>query len=168
MAELKQKPSTLSHDEFLQTYGGIYEHSPWIAEAALATGDVDTLDKLHEAMKAAVDTAPRDKQMALVCAHPDLACAPADAESLTRESNEEQEGAGLKACTPEEFTEFQQLNKDYRAKFGFPFIIAVRGLNRQDILKAFRARINNDAETEFATALDQIHKIARLRLEALE
>jgi len=167
MPELKQKPSALSHDEFIATYGGIYEHSPWIAEAALASGDVDTIDTLHTAMKAAVDAATHEQQMGLICAHPDLACAPADIEKLTQESNTEQEGAGLKACTPAEFAAFQQLNHDYRAKFGFPFIIAVRGLNRQDILKAFRARINNDAETEFKTALEQIHKIARLRLEAL-
>lgn len=167
MPDLKAKPSTLSKEEFLRIYGSIYEHSPWFAEAAYGKGNVDTAERLHEVMKEAVEAAPQEKKLALIKAHPDLACAPADMAKLSKESNSEQASAGLKACTPEEFAEFQQLNKDYRAKFGFPFIIAVRGLTRQDILKSFRTRINNNPETEFATALAQIHRIALLRLSAL-
>jgi OHCU decarboxylase len=149
--------------EFLKKYGGIYEHSPWIAEAAFAAG-ADTAEKIHAAMKAAVTNASREKKLALICAHPDLACAE---RNLTAESTSEQQGAGLKQCSPEEFAEFQKLNIEYKKKFGFPFIIAVKGLNRQDILQAFRSRIHNDAAAEFDTALEQIHKIARFRLMAL-
>lgn len=154
----------MNSDEFIRKYGGIYEHSPWIAEAAYVSGGVDSIDAIHGAMKRAVDGAGKDKQLALVRAHPDLACAPA---TLTVSSTAEQKGAGLNQCSAEEYAEFQQLNADYKKKFGFPFIVAVKGLTRSDILKEFRARIGNDAEKEFQTALQQIHKIARFRLEAL-
>lgn len=151
--------STTSISEFVTRYGGIYEHSPWVAEAAYGASDI------REAMKAAVDAAPREKKLALIRNHPDLAVAPAA--SLTQSSTSEQKGAGLRECTPEEFAEFQKLNADYKAKFGFPFIIAVKGLARRDILKEFRRRIHNDAETEFNTAIAQIHRIAGFRLETL-
>jgi len=150
-------------EEFLKTYGGIYEHSPWVAEAAYASGYIDTLEDLQDAMKAAVANASHDKKLALIRAHPDLVCA----EKMTQESVSEQEGAGLNHCTPEEFAEFQRLNVEYKRKFGFPFIIAVKGLTRQDILHAFRNRIYNGAVAEFENALEQIHKIARFRLMAL-
>jgi 2-oxo-4-hydroxy-4-carboxy-5-ureidoimidazoline decarboxylase len=152
-------------EAFVKKYAAIYEHSPWIAEAAYTSGDIGTIDKIHAAMKAAIETAGYAQKMALIRAHPDLACAPAT--KLTQESVSEQKGAGLDRCTPEEYAEFQKLNAEYKKKFGFPFIIAVKGLSRQDILVAFRARINNGAEKEFHTALEQIHKIARFRLEAL-
>jgi OHCU decarboxylase len=115
-------------------------------------------------MKAAVIAASREKKLALIRAHPDLACAE---RNLTAESTSEQKGAGLKECSPEEFAEFQKLNAEYKKKFGFPFIIAVKGLNRTDILKAFRQRINNSADAEFDAALEQIHRIAWFRLSAL-
>jgi OHCU decarboxylase len=153
----------LKKDEFLKTYGGIYEHSPWIAEAGFAAG-AETVDDIHAAMKAAVTNASREKKLALICAHPDLACAE---RNLTAESTSEQAGAGLKQCSPEEFAEFQKLNAAYKKKFGFPFIIAVKGLNRTDILHAFRSRIHNDAVAEFETALEQIHRIAKFRLVAV-
>lgn len=149
--------------EFLGVYGGIYEHSPWIAEAAFAKAG-GTMAELHTAMKDAVTKAGREQKLALIRAHPDLACAEAP---LTAASQSEQQGAGLRACTPAEFAEFQALNAAYREKFGFPFIIAVKGLSRQDILQSFRERIANSAEDEFETALAQIHKIAWFRLEAL-
>lgn len=149
---------------FVKRYAAIYEHSPWIAEAAYDSGDIGTIDRIHAAMKEAVETAGYAQKIALIRAHPDLACAPAT--KLTQDSVSEQKGAGLDRCTPEEYAEFQKLNGDYKKKFGFPFIIAVKGLSRQDILVDFRARIGNGAEKEFATALDQIHKIARFRLEA--
>ena len=147
---------------FLKTYGGIYEHSPWIAAAAFDAG-ADTPEKIHAAMKAAVMTAGWDRQLALINAHPDLA----RKAKMTDESVSEQKGAGLDQCTPEEFAEFQRLNDDYKKKFGFPFIIAVKGLNRTDILQAFRKRIANTPADEFSTALEQIHKIAWLRLTVL-
>lgn len=165
--QLKDKPSALSHDGFVRIYGGIYEHSPWIAEAAWQTKDgqnLDTVEGLHFAMNRAVDDGTQAQRLALLRAHPELACAQGE---LTESSQSEQAGAGLKHCTAEEFAEFQRLNAQYREQFGFPFIIAVKGLNRQDILHAFRARIRNDRDEEFATALAQVHRIARFRLEAL-
>jgi OHCU decarboxylase len=104
--------------------------------------------------------AGKDAQLALIRAHPDLG----NRLAMSRESASEQKGAGLDACSPEEFAEFQKLNADYKAKFGFPFIIAVRGLDRSAILAAFRTRLSNNADAEFATALEQIHRIAGFRI----
>jgi OHCU decarboxylase len=152
----------MTKQDFLKTYSTIYEHSTWIAEAAFAAS-ANTPEKIHAAMKAAIHAAPREKKLALIRAHPDLACA----QGLTAASTSEQAGAGLNHCTPEELAEFQKLNADYKRKFGFPFVVAVRGLHRTDILQQFRERINNDVAVEFETALEQIHKIAWLRLSAL-
>lgn len=145
--------------EFLDKYGGIYEHSPWIAEAAFAAGAA-TPETIHAAMKAAVDAAPREKQLALIQAHPELGSRVRMADA----SVQEQAGAGLDRCTPGEFAEFQKLNADYGRKFGFPFIVAVKGMTRQDILGEFRRRLHNDPGAEFTAALEQIHKIAWFRL----
>lgn len=164
--ELSRKPADVSLDEFLKIYGGIYEHSPWIAEGAFKSG-ATTVRAMHDTMKKTVAAGTDAQKMALVKAHPDLACAPAEAATLTASSVSEQKGAGLKECTPEEYAEFQQLNRDYKAKFGFPFIVAVKGLHRTDILQLFRQRIKNDPATEFATALQQIDRIAYFRLMAL-
>ncbi|MBI3442072.1 MAG: 2-oxo-4-hydroxy-4-carboxy-5-ureidoimidazoline decarboxylase [Proteobacteria bacterium] len=147
---------------FLKKYRGIYEHSPWIAEAAYAAQH-HTLEETHTAMKNAVMNASHDKKLALIRAHPDLACA----QKMTKDSVSEQKGAGLDQCTPEEFAEFKRLNAEYKQKFGFPFIIAVKGLTRTDILHAFRNRLGNSAAAEFETALEQIHKIAWFRLSAV-
>ncbi len=166
--ELSRKPGDVSLDEFLKIYGGIYEHSPWIAESAFRSGAA-TVRAMHDMMKKTVAAGTDEQKMALIKAHPDLACAcaPAAAATLTAASVSEQKGAGLKECTPEEYAEFQQLNRDYKAKFGFPFIVAVKGLHRTDILQLFRQRMNNDPATEFATALQQIDRIAYFRLMAL-
>ncbi|MDF3022708.1 MAG: hypothetical protein K0R10_69 [Alphaproteobacteria bacterium] len=164
--ELSRKPADVSLDEFLKIYGGIYEHSPWIAEGAFKSG-ATTVRAMHDTMKKTVAAGTDEQKMALVKAHPDLACAPAEAATLTASSVSEQKGAGLKECTPEEYAEFQQLNRDYKAKFGFPFIVAVKGLHRTDILQLFRQRIKNDPATEFATALQQIDRIAYFRLMGL-
>lgn len=154
----------LKKEQFLQKYAGIYEHSPWIAEAAYASGRVGSIDEIHAAMKSAVTNASHDKKLALIKAHPDLACRKKD---MTAHSVSEQKSAGLDQCTPEEFAEFQKLNTEYKKKFGFPFIIAVKGLTQEDILHAFRNRIHNGTVAEFEMALEQIHKIARFRLQAL-
>ena len=114
-----------------------------------------------------VDAAGHDAQSALLRAHPELAGKLAIAGNLTAESSAEQAGAGLDACSADEFARFQMLNTRYGAAFGHPFIIAVRGLTRSDILAAFEQRATNDPETEFATALAEVHKIARLRLADL-
>ncbi len=152
----------LDKDAFLEKYGGVYEHSPWIAEAAFEAG-AETPPQIRDAMKAAVEAAPREKQLALLRAHPDLAVV----QGLTAASTSEQASAGLNQCTQEELEEFQRLNADYKAIFSFPFIVAVRGLQREEILEQFRQRINNDTETEFRTALKQVYRIAGFRLQAL-
>lgn len=155
----------MTRDDFIARYGAIYEGSPWVAEAVWDGGD---LDDVAAAMRAAIDTAPEAARMELVRAHPDLAGKAALAGALTADSTAEQAGAGLDRCSPEELAEFHALNTAYKEKFGFPFIVAVKGLTRHDILEQFRRRLENDAATELATAFEQIHKIARLRLEALE
>lgn len=162
------RPSTLSEEQFLAVYGGIYEHSPWVAQAVWGARPLpDTVDALHAAMKAVVDAAPRERRLALIRAHPDLAGRAAVAGALSAASTAEQAGAGLDQCSPDEVAAFQELNTAYKARFGFPFVIAVRGLDRGGILDAFRRRLANDADTEFDTAIEQIHTIARLRLDAL-
>ena len=164
---LKIRPSRITKDAFIAAYGGIYEHSPWIAEAAwrAKTGDsLDTAETLHAAMRETVNAADESAKLRLICAHPDLAGKAAVRGELTNESKSEQKGAGLDACTPEEFKEFQTLNNAYKQKFGYPFIIAVKGHDRHSILAAFRVRLNHDRTLEFETALAQIHKIAGLRL----
>jgi len=128
---------------------------------------LDTLDGLATAMAAQVNTADEAAKMTLICAHPDLAGKAALRDELTAESRSEQAGAGLDQCSAEELAEFTRLNSAYKQKFGFPFIVAVKGLDRHDILAAFRARLNHERAQEFETALTQIHKIARLRLADL-
>lgn len=163
-------PSTLSREDFLARYGGVYEKTPWIArdvfDAGLARRD-DEIAVLAGRMRACVEAAGYDEQLALLVAHPDLAGKLASAGALTAESTTEQAGAGLDQCTPDELTEFQRLNTAYTNRFGFPFILAVAGYRRPQILDIFRQRAANGLELEFSTALEQVHKIARLRLTAL-
>jgi 2-oxo-4-hydroxy-4-carboxy-5-ureidoimidazoline decarboxylase len=154
----------------LAVYGPVYEHSPWIAEAVLEGGlsaEHDTAEGLQAAMAAVVEAASRERQLALLRAHPDLAGRLAVGGELTAQSAAEQAGAGLGDCSPEEFRRFTALNEAYTARFGFPFIIAVKGRSRGEILAAFERRIANDPAAEFRTALDEVHKIALLRLRAL-
>lgn len=167
---LSPRPSTLDRAAFIDAYGGIYEHSPWVAETVYDAGiggTDDEPDALAGRMAWVVDNAGGDARLALLRAHPELAGRLAVAGGLTADSTAEQASAGLDRCTPEEFAEFHTLNARYNARFGFPFIVAVRGLSRQDILSAFRSRADNDRDTEFATALEQVHRIARLRLDAM-
>lgn len=163
-------PSLLSHSDFISRFGGIYEHSPWVAEDLYAFGlspSDDAPDALAIRMAAIVEAAGHDRQLALLRAHPELAGKLAIAGKLTADSRSEQASARLDQCSPQEFTRFQELNAAYNARFGFPFIIAVRGLQRSDILAAFERRIGNDPATERRTALDEVHKIARLRLQKM-
>lgn len=163
-------PKALDRESFVARFGGVYEHSPWVAETALAEGlglEDDAVEALAARLRRIVDAAGRERQLALLRAHPELAGKLAVRGELTEESTCEQASAGLDACSQEEFAEFQALNAHYGERFGFPFIIAVRGLGRADILEAFRLRVENDVETEFATALEQVHRIAQLRLEAM-
>ena len=163
-------PRAIGRAAFIALFGGVYESSPWVAEAvweAGLTAAEDTPEGLHAAMRRVVESAPRDRQLRLVRAHPDLAGRAAVAGALTPASTAEQQSAGLDRCTPEEFRRFQELNARYKERFGFPFVIAVKGLTRGEILAAFGSRIDSDPQSELRAALFQIHKIARLRLQAL-
>lgn len=160
----------MSRQEFVARLGGVYEHSPWIAEALHDRGltdKEDTPEGLAAAMAEVLAAADDEAKLALIRAHPDLAGRAAIAGDLTAASRSEQAGAGLDRCTPEEYRRFQELNEAYKQKFGFPFILAVSGKTRHDILAAFEARSRNDRQTEFDTALAEIDKIARLRLAAM-
>ena len=166
----KRPPSKLDRTTFVELYGRVYEHSPWIAEAAWDAGmnaASDTVEGLHRTLAGIVDAAPRQKQLALLCAHPDLAGRLAVRGELTAESNSEQASAGLDKCTPAEFRRFTELNDSYKRKFPFPFIMAVKGKSRGEILDAFERRIHHAEDLEFRTALSEVHKIALLRLRDL-
>ena len=154
--------------EFVRRYGGIYENSPWVAEKAapLIDGSAD-IDVIARVMVDCVDNASRERQLALIRAHPDLAGKAAIADELTDDSKSEQASAGLDQCTRDEYERFQALNSAYRRKFGFPFVMAVRNCSRAQILAAFESRLENDYDEEFENALLEIHKIARMRLVAL-
>jgi OHCU decarboxylase len=154
-------------DEFVVALAGVFEHSPWVAEGAEGARPFATKDNLLDAMIAVVLAAPHLQKLALIRAHPDLAGRLAVAGELTEASSAEQASAGLDQCTPQEFARFQALNDAYKTKFGFPFVMAVKGRSRAEILDSFAQRLDNDQETEFDTALEQIAEIARLRLDAL-
>ena len=163
-------PAAMDRDGFVARFGPVWEDSPWIAEAAWDRGlgpGTATPEGLAAAMAAEVDAAGPEAQLALLRAHPDLAGRLALAGGLGAASTAEQAGAGLDACTPEELAEFTALNDRYVARFGFPFILAVKGFHRTEILAIFRARVENAPEAEFAEALAQVKRIARLRLDAL-
>ncbi|TVR44997.1 MAG: allantoinase PuuE [Rhodobacteraceae bacterium] len=164
----RPRPSQMDRDAFVAAFGGIFEHSPWIAEGAyhLELGPAhDTAMGLHNALARIFRTAPHAARLGVLTAHPDLAGKLASAGRLTRESTSEQAGAGLDMLTDEERATFQQLNNAYVEKHGFPFIIAVRDNTKASILQAFHTRIENDSATEFATACAQVERIAALRLK---
>jgi N-carbamoyl-L-amino-acid hydrolase len=155
--------------EAAQLLDGLYEHSPWIAQAALAQRPFKSLAHLKHAMARIVAEAGREPQLALIRAHPELAGKAMVSKTLTAESTNEQSKAGLTDCTPEEFARIQQLNADYNAKFGFPFILAVRGprgtgLSKKEIIDIFERRLDNPADFELAECLRNIHRIAEIRL----
>ncbi|MEZ2349124.1 2-oxo-4-hydroxy-4-carboxy-5-ureidoimidazoline decarboxylase [Caballeronia sp. RCC_10] len=154
-------------DAFVTVLAGIFEHSPWVAEIAAQQRPFESIDALHAAMSKAVETAGEEKQLALINAHPELAGKAAVRGELTAESTREQSGAGLNLCTQEEFDKLQSLNAAYRQKFGFPFILAVRGYDRHGIIANFEERVNHDRAEELRTSLDQIYRIARFRLDDL-
>lgn len=155
---------------FVDRFGGVFEHSPWIAERAfeLELGPAHNSPAgLHNALARMFRSATRAERLAVLAAHPDLAGKLAAAKRLTADSTSEQASAGLDALTDEERATFEQLNRDYVAKHGFPFINAVKDHDKADILRHFKARLANDTETEFATACMQVERIARLRLETM-
>lgn len=159
-----------ARDDFLARCGGVFEHSQWVAERAFDSGaivDPASLDAVHKALCQVFRQATHDERLAVLLAHPDLAGKLAISGDLTEDSKSEQAGAGLDRLSVSEHAEFTRLNEQYQSRFGFPFIIAVKGLGRDDILAAFRARIANTAEEEFETACGQVEKIAGLRLAAI-
>lgn len=163
-------PSTLGRAAFVETFADIYEHSPWVAQQAYDLGpgpELDNIDSLHARMSQVVLGATPEQQMTLIQAHPDLAGKAAVRGELTQASSDEQAGAGIHLCTPEEFQRFTDLNHAYQARFGFPFIMAVKGSDRHQILAAFEARIHHSPQAELACALAEINKIALFRLQAL-
>ncbi|TVP48622.1 MAG: 2-oxo-4-hydroxy-4-carboxy-5-ureidoimidazoline decarboxylase [Halomonas sp.] len=152
---------------FTHHYGDVYEHSPWVAEAAWRKGLTEAHDApnaLAELMGLMLQQASSEQQIQVIQAHPDLAGKAALAGELTQDSTSEQAGAGLDQCSPEELARFEYLNETYKQQFGFPFVIAVKGLDRHAILAAFEERLGNDAVTERQTAIEQIIRIARFRL----
>jgi allantoate deiminase/N-carbamoyl-L-amino-acid hydrolase len=164
--------NTLDPNAFVAALHGIYEHSPWIAERAAAQRPFASLASLKQALQAVVTQALEDEQLALLRAHPELAGKAAIAGELTAESTGEQAASGLNLCSPEEYATLHALNAQYNEKFGFPFILAVkgptgRGLTRAAIIETFRRRLNNGRAGELAEALRQVHRIAEIRLNAL-
>ncbi len=153
-----------SEADFVTALDGIYEHSPWIAQRAWSARPFATAEALRSALAATVAGAERAEQMALVRAHPELAGRAAVRGELTELSRQEQGGAGLDRCSPEEFARLTQLNAEYGARFGFPFIIAVRGHTRASIIEALAMRLRNAADQEFHESLRQIDRIAAIRL----
>ncbi|WP_034292176.1 allantoate amidohydrolase [Herbaspirillum sp. RV1423] len=174
MTTLEQLNSSAAYDipAFVKTLHGIYEHSPWIPERAAKLGPFANLTALKQALQGVVAGADRAEQLGLIRAHPELAGKAAIAGELTAESTGEQAKAGLNLCTPEEFAALQKLNGDYNAKFGFPFILAVKGaagkgLTRRQIIATFTRRLRNQPEDELREALRQIGRIAEMRLNDL-
>jgi 2-oxo-4-hydroxy-4-carboxy-5-ureidoimidazoline decarboxylase len=153
--------------DFVAALANIFEYSPWIAEQAAAARPFAGVRPLFEAMKAAVDRAPAEARLALIKAHPDLADKTQRAAGLTAESNAEQNSVGLDRLSDAEYEAFERVNNAYRAKFGFPYIVCVRRHTKDSILRNFERRLPNDATAEVATSIEEITRIAALRLDQL-
>lgn len=159
--------NSLPQEQFVRLLGGIFEHSAWVAEQVAPMRPFDHIDNLHQAMVDRIVDAGADAQMALIRAHPELAGKAAVRGELTPESTSEQRGAGLDQCTTEEYSTLTALNQAYREKFGFPFILAVRGHDRQSVIGEFKRRLALSPSDETAESLEQIYKIGRFRLDDL-
>ena len=155
----------MDEDAFVESFGDVTEHAPWVAAEAADRRPFSSRDAMIAAFTDAVAHADRKRQRALLLAHPDLAGKAAIAGGLTVESRSEQAGAGLDRLTVDEFRRFTEANTAYRDRHGIPFIFAVRGATKHEILKGFEGRLNNPPEAEFQTALDQVARIIRFRLE---
>lgn len=153
--------NALSSAAFEQTFGETAEHSPWVARGALAARPFTNRETMIDAFVSAVMKADHAAQLALLCAHPDLATRA----KLTQDSTKEQAGAGLDTLGAAEFAHFTELNNAYKAKNGFPFIFAVKGATKHQILAGFEARVHNPQSTELQTALQEVCRIIRFRLE---
>jgi len=159
--------NALDEAGFVATLGGIFEHSPWVAQRAYAARPFASVDALHRAMTAEVGRASEGERLALIRAHPELAGRAAVRGELTAASRREQAGAGLAECSPDEFARLTDLNARYLARFRFPFVLAVKGYDRAGIIDEFARRVDNDHDAELAESVTQIARIARFRLDAL-
>ena len=167
MMTIKPIPSELSKTEFLNLFGCVFEKSNWIAEDLYLSGiknEYNNADGLHNSMVRIFRSSSHDKKLNVLLAHPDLAGKLAQRGELTIESTNEQKSAGLDQLTPDEFAEFKYLNTTYMNKYGFPFIIAVKGLTKIKILSQFKKRVNNSKTAEFNEACLQVEKIAYIRI----
>lgn len=153
--------NAMEETAFVDTLGGVYEHSPWVAEAVWPDRPFDSVAALHQRMKQTVDNASKQRRLELLRAHPDLG----EQTELTDSSKQEQAEAGLDELSKSQYETFQRLNRTYRRTFEFPFIMAVKNESPDAIRAAMDARIDNSPSTEFDTAIEEVHKIARLRLE---
>jgi 2-oxo-4-hydroxy-4-carboxy-5-ureidoimidazoline decarboxylase len=158
--------NALNRTAFIDQMANVYEHGRWAAEIAEAARPFASFDRLRSAFAQAIQAAPVDRQLALICAHPELPDRKKRA-SLTMSSRDEQEGAGLDALSDEEFEQFSQLNESYRQKFAFPFIICVRRHTKDSIMAEFRTRLEHDRDEERKAALIEIDRIAALRLTGI-
>lgn len=153
----------MDRETFIDTFGWVFEHSPWVADRAWPHRPFATLDALHQSLAKEVAAAVPEQQLALIRAHPDLGARA----KMSCASVAEQAGAALDRLAPPEFEELQSLNSAYREKFGFPFIYAVKGSTKHDVLRALEQRLAGDQAAEYALALAQIYRIARIRLEEI-
>jgi OHCU decarboxylase len=154
-------------DTFVERYGPLFEHSPWVAEDAWEHGPFADREALARALEQAMYAAPRDRQLALIRAHPDLAGRAAVEGTLTASSQREQAAAGLDRLTPDEYETFTRTNAAYRERFGFPLVVCAREHTKDSILRTAAERLDHTPEQEIDVALGEIAKIARLRLEDL-
>ena len=160
------KINKLSRSEFVEIFANIFEKTKWIAEKLYNQKPFDNFKDLSSKMLGIFETAGKETQLKILRAHPDLADK-VTVNLLTSNSRSEQSNAGLDQCSEEEFNEFKNLNKSYRQKYGFPFVIAVKGKNKIEILSEFKKRILNSVDDEFNEAIIQVSKIAKLRLNEI-
>ena len=157
------KFNKLSKTEFISIFGNIFEKTEWIAEKCYKSKPYNNLDELVSKMMKIFENIEKERHLEILNSHPDLAVE----KKLTENSKNEQKNASLNLCNDEEFIEFKKLNEEYKKKFGFPFIIAVKGKNKEEILNSFRQRITNNINLEFEEAKKQVKKIANFRLDEI-
>ncbi len=155
-----EKFNKLSKPEFISIFGNVFEKTEWIAERCYDSKPYNNVDELFLKMMEIFEKTEKEKHLEILNAHPNLAIE----KKLTKDSKNEQKNASLNQCNDEEFIEFKKLNEEYKKKFGFPFIIAVKGKNKEEILNSFRQRITNNINLEFEEAKKQVKKIASFRL----
>jgi OHCU decarboxylase len=157
------KVNNLRKSDFISIFGNVFEKTQWIAEKAYNSKPYKNLEELFSKMMEIFENSKKEKHLEILNAHPDLAVE----KKLTEDSKNEQKNASLNQCTDEEFVEFRKLNNEYKKKFGFPFIIAVKGKNKEEILNNFRQRLTNNINLEFEEAKKQVKKIASSRLSEI-